>query len=349
MPGISSKLALMKGSTWGTLPTLTTGHRAPFTSETLQRSFAQIEDNTLLGKSTRAPGSNGAANIGGQLAWLRDYRQRQHALVAAIFAGAAGVPSTVETGVYKHVLPWQANPAGLFLAAGIDLGGADVHGFPSLKPVRRTIRIVGSRPHEETYEFLGGGAVDKTIASSGWTFLHDPNGNGARRIQASQTVLRMNAHAGAALDSTNVLKPASIEVNMARGLAQDFPVGQSYGDEPVPGDWSSITVNLQFFNMTAALLALFLDNRDADTPLKLDLVATHGTLLGATEYRKWALYMPKLRVIDCPTAVPGPGVIPMPITLEAHFSDAVPTGFPSGYDEEVTEEIQNEVSTDLLA
>lgn len=349
MPGITSKLALVKGSTWGTLPSLTTGHRAPFTSSTLQRSFSQIEDNSLLGKSTRAPGSNGSANIGGQLAWLRDYRQRQHALVAAIFAGAAGVPATVETGVYLHTLAWQPTTDGLFLGGGVDLGAADVHGFPSLKPVRRTIRIAGGRPHEESYEFLGGGAVDKSIASSGWSYLTDPNGNGARRILASQTVLRANAHAGAALDSTNVLKPSSIEINMTRGLAQDFPVGQSYGEEPVLTDWGSITVSLQFFNLTAALLALFLDNRDADTPLKMDIVATHGTLLGATEYRKWAMYFPKLRVIDCPTAIPGPGVIPAPVTLEAYFTDAVPTGFTSGYDEEVTETWQNEVSTDLLA
>lgn len=349
MPGITSKLAIVKGATWGTLPSLTTGHRAPFTAETLSRSFSTIDDNSLLGKSTRAIGANGSANIGGQLAWLRDYRQRQHQIVAAVFAGAAGVPTTIETGVYKHVLPWQPNPAGLFIAAGVDLGGADVHGFPSLKPVRRTIRIAGGRPHEESYEFLGGGAVDKSIASSGWTYLTDPNGNGARRILASQTVIRANAHAGAALDSTNVIKPSSIEINMARGLAQDFPVGQSYGEEPVPGDWSSVTVTLQFFNMTAALLALFLDNRDADTPLKMDVIATHGTLLGATKYRESSFYFPKLRVIDCPTSVPGPGVIPMPVTMEAHFSDAVPTGFPSGYDEEVTEEIQNEVSTDLLA
>lgn len=349
MPGITSKLALMKGSTWGTLPTLTTGHRAPFTASTLQRSFAKVADTSLLGKSTQAPGSNGAANLGGTLSWLRDYRQRQHALVAAIFAGAAGVPTTVETGVYKHVLPWQPTIDGLFLGGGLDLGGADVHGFPSLKPVRRTIRIAGGRPHEESYEFLGGGSIDKTIASSGWTFLHDPNGNGARRIQAAQTVLRMNAHAGAALDSTNVLKPASIDITMSRALAQDIPVGQAYGEEPVLGDWAEITVSLQFFNLTAALLALFLDNRDADTPLKLDLVSTHGTLLGATQYRTWSLYMPKLRVLDCPTAIPGPGVIPSPVTLEAHFSDAVPTGFPTGYDEEVTEVIQNEVSTDLLA
>jgi len=349
MAGILSKLALMKGATWGTLPSLTTGHRAPFTSSTLQRSFANIADPSLLGKSTQAIGSNGAANLGGVLSWLRDYRQRQHALVAAIFAGAAGVPTTVEAGVYKHVLPWQPTTDGLFLGGGLDLGGADVHGFPSLKPVRRTIRIAGGRPHEESYEFLGGGAIDKTIASSGWTFLHDPNGNGARRIQASQTVVRVNTHAGGALGAGDVVKPASVEITMSRGLSQNVPVGQAYGEEPILGDWASVNVTLQFFNMTAALLALFLDNRDGDTALKMDLVSTHGTLLGATEYRESAFYFPKLRVLDCPTAIPGPGVVPMPVTLEAHFSDAVPTGFPTGYDEEVTEEIQNEVSTDLLA
>lgn len=346
--GVTAKLALAKGSTWGTLPTLSTGARAPFRSSTLQRAIAQIPDDELKGKATRGPSANGAETVTGTLSWLGDYRQKAHLVAAAVFMGAAGTPTTVETGVYKHVLPFQANTDGLFLGAGVDLAGKDVHAFKSVKPVRRTIQITGGGRWEESYELLGAG-IDKTVASSGWTYTYDPNGNGARRVLASQTVVRLNTHAGDALDSGDVVKPREITITMARAMEQDFPVGQAYGDEPILGDFAEVTVSLVFFGMTAELLALFLDNRDAGTPLKMDIVATHGTLLGSTEYRKRALYFPKLVVVDCPTEIPGPGPVPMRVTLSAHFSDAVPTGFPTGYDEEVVEEWQNEISGDPLA
>lgn len=347
--GVNGKLALVKGATWGTLATLTTNHRTPFTGSTLGLAIARIQDETLLGKSTRAPSEGGAQTIPGQLTWLADYRQTQQLLMAAVLAGAAGAPSLVETGVYLHVLPWQPTIDGLFLSAGVDLAGKDVHGYPSIKPVQRVITISGVGRWEESFQVLGGGLLDKTIASTGWTFRYDPNGNGARRILGSQTVLRVNTHAGGALGSGDVVKPAKITLTFARALAQDFPVGQVYGEEPILGDWASLTVGLDFFGMTAELLALFLDNRDADTPLKLDLVATHGTLLGATKYRQRSFYMPKLKVVECPTELTGPGPVPMRVTLEAHASDVVPTGFPSGYDEEVTETAQLEYASDLLA
>lgn len=346
--GVNGKLALVKGATWGTLATLTTNHRAPFTGSTLQKAIAQITDETLLGKSTRAPSTNGAESVPGQLTWLSDFRQVPHLLAAACFAGAAGAPTLVETGVYKHVLAWQPTTDGLFLSAGVDLAGKDVHGFASIKPTQRSIVIAGGGKWEESFQFVGA-VLDKTIASSGWTFRYDPNGNGARRILASQTVLRANAHAGGALGAGDVIKPNKVTLTFARGLSQDFPVGQVYGEEPILGDWAEIMINLEFFGMTAELLALFLDNKQADTPLKLDLVATHGTLLGATKYRQRAFYYPKMKVIDCPTELQGPGPVPMRVTLAAHASDVVPTGFPTGYDEEVTEEAQLEYATDLLA
>jgi len=348
MSGVFSKIAIAKGATWGTLPTLSTGHRAPFTSSTLQKAIGQIPDDDLKGRATRGPSSLGAETVPGQISWLGDYRQRAHLLMSALFMGSAGVPTTVETGVYLHVFAFQPTTDGLFAGIGVDLAGKDVHGFKSVKPVRRTIRIAGGGRWEESVEVVGAG-LDKTIASSGWTYTYDPNGNGARRVLASQTVCRVNAHAGGALGAGDVVKPREISVTMARAMEQDFPVGQVHGEEPILGDFAEVTVSLTFFGITAALLVLFRDSMDSGVALKMDLVATHGTLLGSTEYRRRALYFPKLIVTDCPTEIPGPGPVPVRVTMTAHYSDAVPTGFPSGYDEEVTEEAQNEISTDLLA
>lgn len=346
--GVNGKLGLKKASVWGTFVAPTTNDRVPFTGSTLQKAIEKIPDDSLLGKSTRAIPANGSESVPGQLTWLGDYRQVPHLLVAACLAGAAGAPTLVETGVYLHKFPWQASTDGLFLSAGVDLAGKDVHGFASIKPTQRSIEIRGGGRWEESFQFLGA-VIDKTIASSGWTFRYDPNGNGARRILASQTVCRVNTHAGGALGAGDVVKPNRIGLTFARALSQDFPVGQVYGEEPILGDFAEITVVLDFFGMTAELLALFLDNKQSDTPLKMDLVATHGTLLGATKFRHRAFYFPKLSVVDCPTEIEGPGPVPMRVTLTAHASDVVPTGFPTGYDEEVTEEAQFEFATDVLA
>lgn len=347
--GISSKLAIMQAATWGTIASLTTGHRIPFTGSTLQKAIAAIADDDLKGKSTRGIPTNGAETVPGTLSWLGDYRQYPQQVVAAAFMGSGASPgAALETGVYKHVLPWQPTTDGLFLSAGVDLMGSDVHGFASLKPIRRTIAIAGGGRWEESFEFLGA-VIDKTIASSGWTYTNDPNGNGARRVLASQTVVRVNTHAGDALDSGDVVKPRRVTLSWARAMEQDFPVGQVYGEEPILGDFADVTIALEFQTMTAALLALFLDAKHAGTALKMDVVATHGTLLGATLYPSRSFYYPKLFVVDCPTDLGGAGPNPLRVTLSAHFSDAVPTGFPTGYDEECTEEIVSARSTALLA
>ena len=81
----------------------------------------------------------------------------------------------------------------------------------------------------------------------------------------------------------------------------------------------------------------------------MDVVATHGTLLGATMYPSRAFYYPKLFVTDCPTDLGSAGPNPLRVTLSAHFSDIVPTGFTAGFDEEVTEVIVSARSTALLA
>lgn len=348
MPGINSKLAFMKGATWATLAALGTNHRAPFLRCSLGKAVAKVPNEEVQGKSTRGVPDNGAETIGGSVSWLGDYRQSQHLLVAAALHGAAGAPTLVETGVNLHVMKWQPGTDGIFLSAGVDLAAKDVHGFSSVKPVRRTIEIRGGGRWEESVDFIGAG-LDATIASSGWTFRYDPIGNGARRILGSQTVVRANTHAGGALGAPEVIKPRRITIALSRQQEGDIPLGQVYMDEPILADFAEVMVTLEFFDMSAALLALFRDNRDAGTPMKMDLVSTHGTLLGATKYRQRSLYFPKMVVVDCPTEIPGGGPVPLTVTLSAHYSDVVPTGFPATYQQEVVETAQLELATDILA
>lgn len=345
MAGTASKLALVKGGTWGTAVSLGTGHRVPFERTTLRRNIEQIANETILGKATRAPSDNGNEETGGAVIVAGDYRQ--HLLQAAAFMGTAGVPTTVESGVYLHVFPFTAAVDGLFLSAGVDYGGVDVHGFNSLKCMRRFIECRAGDKLRETYDYIGRG-LDKTLTSSGWTYANDPNQLGARHILHRHGVWRMNAAAGDALAAGDKVYPTAFTVDINRALAGSF-ADAALMEEPIPDGWAAITVQLTFDHLTAALIALLLDSRDAGTLLKLDTVFTYPTKLGATEYPHRAFYFPSLKVVDMPLDIPGAGKLPATVTLEASYATADPTGFPTGYNEEMTEEAQCGVSTNPLA
>lgn len=344
--GSQSKLALVKGSTWGTAVALGSGHRYPFVSTGLKRVIEQIADDSLLGQAERAVSWNGNEVIGpAPIVSIGDYRQ--HLLQAAAFMGAAGVPTTVETGVYKHVLPWTASVDGLFLSAGLDIAGKDVHGFNSIKAMRRLIQVAAGGRMEESYEYVGRG-IDKTLSSGSWTYTTDPNGTGARLILHRHGVWRINTAAGGALGGSDKVYPTRMEIDLNRAHGYEFAQA-ALMEEPIPGDWASLGVRLDFFAVDAALLALFLDNRDADTPMKMDAVFTYPTLLGATQYPHRAFYFPLLKIVDVDAPVTGPGRVSFSVSMTAHKNSAVPTGFPTGYDEAVTEEWQNGLSADPLA
>lgn len=343
MAGSLSKFALAQGSTWLTGPTLGSGHRYPLKSSTLQYRTQIVESDDLLGTATRGSGDVGNAEASGDTVWTSDYRQ--HMLAAALMMGTAGTPTTVESGVYLHKFPFTADVGGLFASVGLDFV-ADAHQFLSVKSTRRTI-VSAPGYVEESYSWLGGG-IDKTVTTGSWSFTNDPTNGGAIRLLHSAGAFRFNLNSGGALGSGDVVYPTRVELVIDRNLAMDFNQGTD-PSEPLPDGFATISLSLTFPSMTAGLLSLFRDNYDAGNALKGDMVYTHGTLLGSTEYRHRAYYLPKLKIVECPTEIPGAGRLPFTVRMTAHKAASVPTGFPSGYDEELTEEWQNEISGDPLA
>lgn len=345
MSGTLSKFAIKKAATWLTAVAPGAGDRYPLKSTTLQHRSNLVEDDTITGEATRSPPEEGSTEVSGALVLTGDYRQ--NLLLAALLMGTAGAPALVETGVYKHVLPFTADVEGLFATASVDYGGKDVHQFASVKPNRRVIISERGGYLEETYDMLGGG-VDKTVSSAAWTFALDPRNGGAKRILHSQAVVRVNENAGGALAGGDQVYPTRIEIEVNRNLSLEYAQGTD-PTEPQPDGFASVVVSLRFAEMTAGLLSLFRDSYDDGTLLKSDIVYTHRDLLGATEKRERAFYLPKLRVIECPMEIPGPGRLPAVVRMSAHVATSLPTGFPTGYTQELVEEWQNEISTDPLA
>lgn len=346
--GFDSKLALAKGSTWGTAVTLTTNHRAPFRASTLDYQRDMVPNDDINSSGVQGPPELGNAFVNGAVEISGDFRQTAHQLLAAMMIGAAGSPgAAVETGVYLHRMRWQPNTNGLFLTAGVDFGGVDVWGLASVKPSRRLVQIGSGGRLDERYEFMGRG-VDKTIASSGWTYTYDPTDGGTLRVLHRHATLRINAQAGDALGGSDETPFVRAEIDMARNLTMEY-AQQGAPEEPQPDGWGAVTLRVTFFGATAALMTLLRDAKDARSELKADLKLNHGVLLGATLNRERCFYFPKLVVTECPMQIPGPGRVPFSVVMTGHMAASTPTGFTSGDVQPVIETWQNERSTDILA
>lgn len=346
-PGVLSKFALVKGATWGTAATLTTGHRARAKSCTLDVRREQIPDESLLGRAERGISRNGPLIVEGALENEADYRQVDGLLQAATFMGTAGAPASVETGVKLHTLDWTADVYGKFLTAGKDLGGNIVHGFNSIKPTRRNISLDAGGKVIERFDYVGRG-FDDTLASSGWTWAIDPVSDAQQAVLGSHMVCRFNAQSGGALDATNNVYPVRLEIDAVRGLDPQF--GQApHPEEPLPGGFAEISISMTFYKLSTALRQLFHDAHHDETNLKGTIVFSWPVLLGATKYPEWANYFPMLRVVECPNPINGPQRIPFSVRMTAHACSSAPTGFPANTTMAWRETRQIALTTDILA
>jgi hypothetical protein len=346
--GLISKLAAVQGSTWGTAVSLTTNHRKPFKSCTFKHRTERIPDDTITGKATRAkPGAGGNLVVDGGFVAQADYRQNE-LFIAAILAAAASPGAASDTSAYTHVLPFTDDQAGKFLTIGHDAGGKRVEILKSVKLNRWLFEARSGQVGEDTFDGLGRG-VDDSGASSGWTYEYDPSGGGGRGIYLSQGVIRVNAESGGSLGSGDVILPARFAMELRRNLTQDYAQAAE-SEEPLPSTFADIEVMLDFFALTTALKDLFREAHQNRTALKMDAVFTGAELAGAsTVYHARKLYFPSLEVLECPLDTPGPGPVPCTVRMSAHHASAVPTGFPSGYDEAMTVVLINKRSAAILS
>lgn len=346
-PGTLSKLAAVKGATWGTLATLGSNNRIPFKSATIDQVVDSIPSDVVTGYAERQIPFVGNKRIEGNVVLVGDYRQGN--LLDAAHVGEDGSPSTVDTSAYLHTMLWQPSLAGVYLSLGVDRGGAVVREFHSVKPTRRLVSSRAGGALEKTFDFIGRG-LTKGGSSSSWSYRYSPVNGGAKPILHSHGVWRVNAQSGGSLGSGDKVYPVTFELESSRALVQEY-ADASQSEEPVAGDFADVQVRMTFFGLTAALATLFRDSYESKTPLKMDTVFTDTSgLLGASSaYRSLSYYFPKLVVTECPEEIPGAGVVPFRVTMSAHPAATAPTGFDAAYVTAFAELQQMDLSSDLLA
>lgn len=355
--GTKSKMAIKKGTTWGTAVDLGANDRVPFVSCGLINEPQQIQDDTITDATTRRPSLNGNHTNEGPLVVQADYRQ--HLLMNALLFGSAGVPTgPVDTAAYTHTMKFQKSVQGRMATIAIDKGGVKTadgskkcEAWASVKPQRMTFVSTAGDKAMETFDLVAAGYFD-TEDPVDWTYpaATSPENGGGRTLVHARQVCRVNLQAGGALGSGDRIYPNRVELVFDRAFGRSFSQGVDV-EEPVPDGWQEITVRLDFFTAKGSLLDLFRDARDAETLLKMDLAYTHTKLItgAASTFYSRTFYFPKLRVTRCPLTVDGPGAQPYRVEMTAHLATAAPTGFPVGCVEECWQQFVNEISTDPLA
>ena len=346
-PGTLSKAAIIKGATWGTLAALTTNHRLPIKSATVDQRVEHVPNDIVSGYAERQASFLGNKRIEGSVVLVGDYRQGN--LMDAIFLGEDGTPATVDISAYLHTMLWQPSPVGKFLSLGLDRGGAVVREFHSVKPTRRLVVSAAGGYLESTFDFVGRG-ITKGGSSSGWTYRYSPVNGGSKLILHRHGTWRFNAQSGGALGAGDKVYPVRFELEATRGLSPDWAQAGEM-EEPLPGDFAEIVLRMTFYALDSTLATLFRDAYDANTLLKGDVVFvdTSGLLGSTTAYRQRAYYFPKLVVTECPEEIPGPGVVPFRVAMTAHAVDTAPTGFAAAHITALAEEQQTDYASDYLA
>jgi len=349
--GTEAKVAIKKSAAaWAAAGTLGADNRLAFVSSGVTPTNEYLDDDDLNDSGGRGISNLVSTSVGGPLVINGDYRQPPDMLLAAMLMGAAGVPTESPPDVFLHVMKIQNNINGLYLHYGIDwaaIAGATWQ-YHSVKPGSRLIALPSSGKMVETYSLLGAG-VTKGEDSSAWDYEVDPTDGGTIRVLHRHHVLRSNDQAGGALGSSDEQAATSIEIEITRNLGSDFTSGGEL-DEPVKEDFWRVELRVSFFGASAERLDLYRAAYDNATTLKADLVLDSGRLIPTTavNYSR-SFYFPKLRVIDAPLVVDGPGPLSFSVTMTAHQAASDPAGFPTGYVEAIIEEWVNDFATDPLA
>lgn len=352
--GTQGKVAISKGTTWGTAASLGAGHRLPFRSTSFDGTPKALPDDTVPETAERNPHDNAETPCNGDIQNNLDYRQGL--LLWAMLMGTAAAPTEIEAGVaYKHVLPWTADVQGKFFTYGRhnNVGASKAMKIASAKV--NALRLSGAAGGRlmAVWDLLGA-VLTRTDDPSSWAYTTDPMGGAARHVLFRRGTLRINAAAGGALgagDKMDLCRGFELSVN--RNLELDFNAALA-SIEPAPNGFADLSLRLDFFGCSAALFDLLRDACENRTLLKADYLFDSGVKIGASATNSYLfnLYAACLALPEeAKLPIDGPGRMPFSVTFNLHkfAGGAAPTGFPTGYDEALTVEIQNELATSILA
>lgn len=328
MPGVSGselKYAIKKATTWGTAVACGAGDGFLALPASVRRD-APIEVDDSLGLFWSQSGTPGGVKVEGDIPLYLRYDGCD--LLLSLFMGTAGVPTTHAGGTnskdYAYTLADLTD--GLFATFARHYKNY-VSEIPGLKVSGLTLKGETGKPLQLIAKVIGDNAVQDGVNTTG-TFASVTIAETSHRIHFAQGVFRMNAQAGAALSSGDVIRPSSFELTATRKLSGTYGGRVTAGanpqdliDEPGNDGMPEVTLKLQFPRHTAKTR---LTELGGDTRQKLDITFTGAIIEGAIP-RLFVIQLPHLQIKSV-DVVDEAGNIKEPVEFIAHGCAAAPSG-----------------------
>lgn len=340
--GVESKAAIKKASDWGVAVACGANDGILILPPGIKRDRDNHPDNSL-GLYFAKSADLGAIKCEGDLPMYMRY-DGLDLLMALLMGSTGGAPEQQgETSAYLQSLILADNNDGLFATLAINKN-VNIDEFPGLKIAGFTFKGETGKPCELVLHALADDkVVDSSVNTSG-TFASVTFFETANRVLFSQLVARMNAQAGDALGSGDVVAPNSFELVCKRNMEGVHAAGQADKiDEPTNAGPPEVTLKLAFPRFTATT---YITELDAKNHKKMDLVFT-GTEIATPYNRKLTVSFPNLMLTNAEDALEE-GIVKHPLEFVCLAVDSAPTGM-SGITKPFQVEIINRQTADVLA
>lgn len=341
--------AVKKASTWGTAVACGAGNGILVTSDSFMRDREKLADDSA-GQPFSRHVDDGQIKLEGSLDSYLRYRGGE--LPLALVMGTAGSPAQQgATTAYLHTLTLADDCAGLFATYAADRGGSKIFEVPSVKFTEFTINGEAGQPL--TISFNGQGDTLNRNTTSGTntttTIANVTVPDYGKRVLMSQGVFWLNAQSGAALQSSDAVKPSKFSLSLKRPHVADYVAGSDSILEPSADGMPEVMLSLEFPEYTSTLETL-IDSLLAGTAQKM-LATFTGALIADTYYNQFIIELPDLvprdpKGLDIKSAS-RIGPVQMEFIAKAPLSGSAPTGMTATKPAMI--KIMNTLATNILA
>jgi len=314
-------------------------------SESVKQTIEELLDDSL-GLDFIQRTDPGKIEASGALEAFLRYEGLDVAIALAM--GVAGTPSQQGgTAAWANAYTLKDDLTGYFATLAMLKKSDKVFEYPSVK--LHGFKISGEMNAPLTISLSGIAnklVLASTINTAATMAAIDYPDKGNRIIFNKDATFKMNDKSGAALDDSNKIYPASVELTFARQIEGDLTAGHEDINEPDENNVPEAMLTLNFPRYNDANHAFFTD-WEAFTEKKMEIYFK-GPLIATTYYYELKISMPCLKVINPDAAIGGPGKIPATLSLRLLGTDTAPEGM-TGITLPFQIDVQNKRTTDPLA
>ena len=340
--GNESKMAVKKGTAWGTAVAVGAGNGVIFGSHGIKRTQAVFTSDEM-GAPYATSVALGAIACAGPLEMPLKYDSLD--LLLALFMGTTGGAPTRQgaTAAYAQKFSLAGSIVGKFATLCVN-NGIGIDEFTSIKVNGMTLKGAAGQDVRVSFDItaqnLSTGSTTNTIATFNTNVTFPAYGN---NVLFEDGVFRINLQSGIALASGDIVYPSDFELAVKRTVeGAPWVGGANTIDEPGNAGMLKTDLTLTF--------ARYLDNSHdlawiAQTAYKMDMTFT-GALIESTYYRKFIVALPQLIIND-----PAHDIVKGPIKEVVKYTalgvDTAPTGMTATAPIEIS--VVNKQTADVLA